>query len=235
MYLGRAWLVLQPIFDVSVYAIIFGLILHVSRGIENFVGYLVIGVVFFKFVSRGISSGSGLIQASRGMISSFQFPCLSVVLARVLRQFYDNLIPTLVGLVIAFSFQIPNYPSWTILALIPLYLLVHLFILGLVLIVARLTAFIPDLKSLISLFNRALFFTSGIFFTLERFDGHPVLGAIMKANPVYQYLTAAREVTIYQSIPSYGTLISLCAWTFGLLIFGLWFFWRAEERYATVK
>ena len=42
MVLGSIWLVLSPLIDTLMYAAIFGLILKTSRGIENFIGYLVI-------------------------------------------------------------------------------------------------------------------------------------------------------------------------------------------------
>ncbi|WP_267208521.1 ABC transporter permease [Corynebacterium sp. Marseille-P8863] len=234
MFLGRAWLVLQPLFDVSVYAVIFGLILHVSRGIENYIGYLVIGVVFFRYISRGISSGAGLVQSSRSLIASFTFPRAAVVFSAVIRQFLDNLIPLVVALTLAFAYQFPAGPSWTLVLLPPLYVLVHVFILGLMLFISRVTAFIPDIKPLIGLFNRALFFTSGIFYSLERFDGHPVMAAIMQGNPVYQFLTAARDITIYGVVPPSTTVLALLAWTATLFLLGLIYFWNAEERYATV-
>ena len=235
MFLGRAWLVLQPLFDVLLYAVIFGLVLKISRGIENYIGYLVIGVVFIRFVSKGLSMGAGLIQTSRALISSFTFPRAAVVISVLLRQMIDNLIPMTVALTVAFLFQFPTGPSFTILLIIPLYLMVHIFVLGAMLIIARVTAFIPDVKPLVALLNRALFFVSGVFYSLERFDGHPVLASVMKANPVYQFLQTAREVTIYRSVPDPQIVMSLTCWTVGLLILGLIFFWNAEERYATVS
>lgn len=235
MFLGRAWLVLQPLFDVSVYAVIFGMILHVSRGIDNYIGYLMVGVVFFRYISKGIASGGGMVQASRSLIASFTFPRAAIVFSAVIRQFMDNLIPLVVALVLAFAYQFPEGPTWTLILLIPLYFLIHFFILGLALIIARITAFVPDVKPLIGLLNRALFFTSGVFFALERFDGHPVMASIMQANPVYQFLTVARDVSIYGTVPSMSVVCSLLGWTISLFFVGLIFFWKAEERYATVS
>lgn len=235
MFLGRAWLVLQPLFDVLMYAVIFGLILRVSRGIENYLGYLVIGVVFIRFVSKALNTSAGIVQSSKSLMSSFTFPRAAVVISALLRQMIDNLIPASVGVVVAFLFQYPNGPSLTTLLIVPLYLMIHLFALGCMLIIARITAFIPDVKPLVTLLNRGLFFVSGVFYSLERFDGHATLIAVMRANPVYQFLLTAREVTIYRSVPDPHIIISLTCWTFGVLLFGLIFFWRAEERYATVS
>ncbi|MGO2541938.1 MAG: ABC transporter permease, partial [Specibacter sp.] len=42
--LGSAWLILNPVFNGLTYFLVFGLLLNTSKGIPNFIGYLVIGV-----------------------------------------------------------------------------------------------------------------------------------------------------------------------------------------------
>nr|WP_274707717.1 ABC transporter permease [Corynebacterium lehmanniae] len=234
MYLGRAWIVLQPMLDSAVYVLVFGIILNLSRNIDYFIGYLVIGVVFFNFLTRGLTSGSGLIQSSKGMISSFSFPKAALPLSLTVKQLLDNVTPALVALLIAFLYH-GLTPSLAILLVPVLFLMIHLFALGAMLIVARITAFVPDLKALVSTFTRGLFFVSGVFFDIHRFDGNETLQSIMLANPAYQFLTAVREATIYQTVPPLGRWLYLAAWTLGLLIIGLIFFWEAEERYARVR
>lgn len=83
--------------------------------------------------------------------------------------------------------------------------------------------------------SRALFFTSGVFFSVDRFSGSPTAQKIMENNPGYIFLQACRDVTIYNKLPDLSSWIHLIAWSFGLLIIGFIFFWKAEERYASVK
>ena len=234
MYLGRAWIVLQPILDTAVYILVFGVVLNISKNIDYFIGYLVIGVIFFNFITRGLNSGAGLIQSSKGMISSFSFPKAALPISLTVKQLLDNVAPAIVGLLIAFLYH-GLTPSPAILTVPVFFLLIHLFSLGAMLIVARITAFIPDLKALVSTFTRGLFFVSGVFFDIHRFDSNETIQSIMLANPAYQFLTAVREATIYQTVPPLGRWLYLAAWTFGLLIIGLIFFWEAEERYARVQ
>lgn len=234
-FLGRMWIILQPLLEVGVYALIFGVVLNVSRGIENFLGFLVIGVIFFGFISRGLTRSAGLIQSSRGLISSFSFPRAAIAFSAVLRSLLDNLTPAIVAVTLALLFQSHKPVSWTIVLIIPIFLLIHIFILGATLIIARMTAFVPDFKSLVSLFVRALFFVSGVFFSIERFSGNGMLQDIMSANPVYQFLKVARESVMYATVPSLETWLYLIAWSFGLLAAGLIYFWRAEARYSNVR
>lgn len=234
-YLGNLWILLDPVFQVSVYALIFGLILNIDRGMHNFIGFLTIGVTFFGFLTKGFGTGSSLIQGSKSLINSFNFPKISLGISKTYQAFINNFIPALLAVIVSLLFQLDRTPSFAILLIIPLYVLVHIFSLGSLLITARLTAFIPDLKSLISLFTRALFFLSGVFFDVSRFDTHPSLKILVEANPIYQFLMAARLLVLDGTIPSLSTWAYLCIWSFSLLIFGSIFFWQAEERYVHVR
>ena len=235
LLLGRAWVIIQPLIDVMVYAFIFGVLLKTSRGIDNFLGYLTIGVIFFGFITTGLNSGTKLIQSSYGLISSFSFPKAALPISLVTKQFIDNLPPAIIAIALAFVFQWPQGPTWTVLLIIPLYALAHFLILGVIFIVARVTAFIPDLKALVGVLSRALFFTSGVFFSVDRFSGSPMAQKVMENNPGYIFLQACRDVTIYNKLPNLSSWVHLIAWSFGLLVIGFIFFWKAEERYASVK
>lgn len=234
MLLGNLWLILTPLLQSATYGIIFGLLLRTSRGIENFVGYLVLGVIFFGFISRGMNGGSGLIQSSRSMIRSFQFPRVTLVLGLSIRQFLDNVTPALVAIVVALAFQWETPFSWTISLAPLLFVLIHIFASGLAMMLARLTAFVPDIKSLMSFGTRVLFYVSGVFFSVERFATEPILQSLMTANPVYQFLQALRASVLYGEVPSLNTWFTLLAWSVGSFTLGLLFFWQAEAKYVRV-
>ncbi|WP_044027415.1 ABC transporter permease [Corynebacterium glutamicum] len=234
-YLGNLWVILDPIFQVSIYALIFGLILKVDRGMSNFVGFLVIGVVFFGIFSSGITGGSNLIQNSRSLITSFTFPRIAVVTSGIVKLFLDNLVPCLLAVIIAIAFQWGEPIHWSVIFVIPLYLLAHLFAFGTTAIIARITAFIPDFRSVVTLLSRGLFFLSGVFFEISRFDASPLLQSIVESNPIYQFLKAFRSCIIDGSIPGISSWVFLTVWSVSIATFGFIFFYLAEERYSVVK
>lgn len=231
-FLGNVWIILNPVLQSLLYILIFGIVLKTDRGISNFVGFLIIGVTFFGFITQGLRSGAGLLQSSKNIITSFGFPAIAVPLSRSLRNVYDNLPPALIAITIAIATEDPVRVSWRILLAVPIFFLMIAFSTGLMLITARLTTFVPDTKSLVSLLNRGLFFISGIFFSLDRFNGHDTLKDIMMANPIYQYLTAMRAVVLDAPLPSTKEWILMTAWALGTLVFGFLYFWRGEGRYA---
>ncbi|OFQ37365.1 hypothetical protein HMPREF2943_07545 [Corynebacterium sp. HMSC072D12] len=234
-FLGRSWLFLDPLFQVAIYSVVFGLVMQTDKGVENFVGFLAVGVTVFQAITRGYNSGSGVIQKSRALITSFHFPRIVVVMSRCLETWLNCSIPILVGIVCAIVFQKCDHIGWQLILVVPLYLLILGFSFGLACIFARLTAFIPDFKSLINVCTRGLFFVSGIFYSVDRFSGESVLLRVMTLNPVYQFLSAFRTIVLYGELPSLDSVLYLVIWTISLVGVGFVFFWRAEERYAYVK
>mgnify|MGYP002757523537 CR=1 FL=1 len=234
-FLGRWWLLLNPLLQLAVYLLVFGVILQTSRGIENFVGFLVIGVSFFGFFSQAINQSAGLLQRSRIMVVSYEFPKLTLPISLVLRQLIDNIIPALVAIGVALVAQKGQHLSWVIVLVVPLYILFHFFILGCTFFICRWSAFVPDVKQIVPVVTRGLFFLSGIFYDLDRFDSHPVIRETMMLNPVYQFLTALRSVVLYGELPSQFCLVFIVSITTLVATIGAIYFWRAEDRYASVR
>ncbi|MEX3504914.1 ABC transporter permease [Corynebacterium sp. LK2510] len=235
MLLGYAWVFLNPAIQVGLYAFIFGLILKTNRGVDNFIGFLIIGVTFFGFVSAGLNAGALVIQRNRGLLNSFNFPKAAVPISTGLRLFYDNAPAAILAVVFALLSQHGKPPSWTVLLVLPVYLLLHLFIVGIILIVARITAFIPDFRSLIQVVTRILFFTSGVFWPIEHFVHDEALASILKFNPFYQFLNCVRTLVLDGDFPSMLTLSSVVIWPLATFLVGLIYFWGEEHRYAGVK
>lgn len=233
--LWRFWLLAQPLLDAAMYGFIFGVMLKTSRGVDNFLGYVLIGVTFFQFLSSLVNGGQSLVQTSKNLIQTFAFPKATLVLSQSLRYLLDNLPALLIAVTVGLVAQWEKPLSWTIILVLPLTALMWAFGTGLMFIVARITAFLPDFKVLVGLGLRAWFFSSGVFFSLDRFADTPTLHKIFSMNPGYIFLTAVRDSVLYATAPAAETWLTLAAWGFGALLVGLLFFWGAEERYINVR
>src|SRR5699024_7411638 len=77
-HLGSVWLVLRPMLDALLYFLVFGLILNMSRDVDNFAAYVVIGILMVRFTMRSISQGTSTLLSGRAMIRAFSFPRASL-------------------------------------------------------------------------------------------------------------------------------------------------------------
>ncbi|TBT83375.1 ABC transporter [Propioniciclava sinopodophylli] len=233
MLLGNLWMILQPILDGLVFLLIFGVILRANRGIENYTGYLVIGVLMFSFTSRCITAGASSVHDGKALVQAFSFPRAALPLANALRQTIST-IPVLVAVVLLVLVTAgPGVVSgsWVML---PLLFLMHTWLnTGLSLIVARWGALIPDVRQLLSYVVRFLMFTSAVMIPIDRFaEALPWSRPILEANPIYIILTMYRDALLYSTMPDTMHWATLTAWALVLSVVGMVYFWAAEVKYG---
>lgn len=230
--LGSAWLVLQPMLNAAGYMVIFGLIMKSNRGIENFLGYLIIGVFMFQFTSKCISAGGQSLLAGRSMMRAFAFPRASLPLSAVWREVigYSR---TLAAMVVMLVLIPPGVDvSWRWVLVPAAVLLQMMFGTGLALFTARIQARVPDVQKLISVLTRFWLYSSAVFFSYERFIDNPVMLRVISLNPMFQVLDITRDCLLYGVTPEPWAWMVLGSWSVAALVGGFLFFWAGEERYG---
>lgn len=232
--LGMGWVILKPLLNALVYGLIFGILLSGSRP-DKFVGFLVIGVFLFEFFSASFTSGAKSITGNNALVQSLSFPRMSLPLSKVTEKFL-HFLPT-VPIMLVFALVMGERPQLRWLLLVPLIAIFFIFNAGLALITARLTVHFRDLSQFLPFISRAIFYTTGIFFSIEkRFGDHPTVMRIADFQPIHEFLSLGRGLLL--TGPDYP-LHSIywfyaCVWAFAMLAVGIVFFWAAEERYGRV-
>ena len=230
--LGTVWLVLKPMLDGFMYFVIFGLLLRAGGGIRDFLGYLVVGVFLFQFTTQCVTNGARSLMAGQQLISSFTFPRAALPVACVVREVLT--LAPLLGSMVVLLLAIPPLEviTWRWL-LFPVVLALQItFTLGLTLVVARVTAKVPDFTHVLGFLLRFWLYGSAVFFSYERFVGHPRILEAMRANPMFIVLDMSRDVLLYGVTPDLRSWLVLLAWAAGGLVVGTVFFWRGEESYG---
>lgn len=230
--LGMAWYIIRPILDAAFYWVIFGLVLQMSRGMDNYIAFVIIGVFMFQLSSRAITSGASLIRSSKAMIRAFAFPRATLAASLVLRDVLTSL--PAIGVMLVMIVAIPPHelPS-AVWSFFPVVLLLHTTMnLGFALLFGWLGSVMPDLAQAMSFATRVLMYGSAVIFPIERFVTHPTALAVVQANPVYVVLDMYRTVLIDGAVPTADQWIILGGWAAGLLLVGFVLFWWNEERYG---
>lgn len=230
--LGSVWLILTPILNGLTYFLIFGLLLEASRGVENYIGFLIIGVFLFQMSSRAITTGARAIRSNLKVVQAFDFPRASLVLAINLRELIGS-VPVLLAMFVLILLAPPTEaitPLW--LLLVPALLLQLTFNLGVGLILARLVATTNDIANFIPFAMRLAMYGSCVMFPISIFDRFPVLQGIIEINPLYQALTIVRQSVLYAQFPAWQSWAILAVWALGAVAVGIVFFWLGEEKYG---
>src|SRR5699024_3685478 len=177
--LGHGWLVLNPLLNGLGFFVIFGMILQTSRGIENFVGFLMIGVFFFQLTMRCVTGGVQAIRSGQSMIRAFAFPRAALPITVVVREVL-NFAPTFVVLAIVLAALPPTENlTWRVVLVLPAFVCQVLFSMGCAFVLARLGHILPDISNLVSVLARFWFYASGVFFSIDRFVELPAIQLVM--------------------------------------------------------
>lgn len=230
--LGSAWLILNPIFNGLTYFLVFGLLLNTSKGIPNFIGYLVIGVFMYQITSGAIMGGARSMQQNKALVQGFSFPRAALPIGVNLRELLGN-IPMILAMLLIILVVPPVEPiSWRWLLLVPVMALQFAFNLGIGLILSRIISRVNDVTHLLPFGLRLVMYLSAVFYSLDRFIDHPTILAVMQANPMFIIIDIARDSLLYGVTPSLHSWAMLTAWAGVSLVVGMLFFWRAEESYV---
>jgi len=231
--LGKAWLILNPLVDGAVYFLVFGMLMKGGRNIDNFVGYLLIGVFLFQFTTQSINGGARSVQSGKNLIRAFTFPRAALPISVVLRNLL-NLGPTLVTLAALIYFIPPAEEyTWRIALVAGALALQVMFTTGLSLLVARWAAALPDITNLIGMVMRVWLYASAVFFSFDTLLADaPELRVWLEVNPMFIVLDIVRDCVLYATTPDPMRWVWLGGWAVGMLLIGFVTFWQAEESYG---
>lgn len=233
--LGKVWLILNPMLLGFTFFLIFGLLLGTDRGIENFLGYLIIGLMMFLYTARSFTAGARSVSSGKNLIRGFSFPRAALPLGVVIREAMSQLyvlVAMFLFLIIAPPAE-PITPLW--LLIVPIFVLQTIFNWGAGMLLAPLVHRIPDVANLIQLGTRLWLYASGLFYDPSRFTDNPTILMLFHLNPLYQVLQMARGAILYAQAPPVSSWLILAAWAVGALVIGMLVFWWNEESYADEK
>jgi teichoic acid transport system permease protein len=230
--LGRFWLVGRPFLDGVTYFLVFGVLLNASRGVENYIGFLLVGVFMFSFSARALTDGASAMSGGRNMVRAFSFPRAAIPLALVLRGTI-SMAPVVLTMM-AMILVIPPHAelSWYWLLFPVVFLLQILFNLGVTLYAARLANAVPDLRMVLGFFSRFWMYGSGVMFSIDRWVQHPTVLAILQVNPAYCVLEITRDLLLYERMPALSLWLTLGTWAVVTPLLGFLYFWQGEEEYG---
>jgi teichoic acid transport system permease protein len=230
--LGKFWLVGRPLLDGLMYYLIFGVLLGASRGVPNYIGFLLIGVFTFSSMAKSLNGGATVMMNGRTLMRAFSFPRASIPLGLVIREAISTLPVMAVMMILIVAIPPHAVITWRWLLFPFVYILQMMFSAGLVFYAARLTSAIPDLRMLIGFFSTMWRYGSGVMFSLDRFVTHPTVLEILELNPAYCVVELSRELLAYGTTPDPKLWLTLIAWAVVTPVLGFLYFWQAEEDYA---
>lgn len=223
--LGNVWHLLNPALQIGVYYVIFGLVLETSRGVDNFISFLAIGIFVFSFTQRATMVGARSVVGNLALIRSFAFPRLLLPITTTAVEVLAYLPAMLVAL--AITVMSGGSPRWSWLVLPALIPLQAMFNAGLAFIAARATFLLRDVDQILPFLFRLVFYGSGVLFLVDAYV-HSKHRWMFIGNPIYCFIDLYRWAILGLET-DLATLLSALIWSMTAFVVGfVWF--RAGER-----
>jgi len=226
--LGYLWWLIEPAMHLAVYYLAFGVLL--KHGGDDYVAFLLIGIVHWLWFSKSIMNASQSIMVGRGLILQLPLHTGIFPLAEIFRDLIKQIVVVVILLLIL---SIMGYLPTTFWVIYPvIFLLQILLTLPCAGLVAALMPFIPDLRVIVPACLQLAMFLSGVFFSSDLVPES--FHWVLNLNPAYLLLEAYRDILIRQQQPDWDLLANLLAALLLFNIFVIALFGRFNRQYARI-
>lgn len=231
--LGWLWAFVQPLTQVLVYSVIFGLLLRVPSAGVPYPLFVLSGIIAWTYFSNVVAQASSSVVVQQDMITKVYFPRLLVPLTPALAY--------LVDLAISLGFTLLVAIVWTHHLPIGAVTL-PLFVLLLVVCSAAAGTFLAglnvryrDVRQGAALFLQLGLWVTPVIWPLEQLQRKlPTLYWLVGINPIATVVQGFRYGLVGQSPPPWPMLLLSIATTIATALIALWNFNRVEDVIADI-
>ncbi len=123
--LGFAWSILNPLFQIIIFTVIFGNIAKLSSEGVPYIVFSTLGIIPWNYLSGTMSASSQSLVSGQGMLGKIYFPRLIFPLSSILSKLVDFSISFLIVIGVLLYFGIS--PTWNLVYL-PIFLMLMMII-----------------------------------------------------------------------------------------------------------
>jgi len=227
-YVSYLWWVINPVIEMFVYYLVFGVVL--KRGTENFIPFLLIGIVSFRWLMTAVLRSANSIQMNALLINQVYIPKAILPTVIVLTETFKFFITFGVLLLFLAAYGLPVTNHYVALALV--LVTEFIFVLGVSCLLSAVTPFMPDLMIIIQNGMQLLFFLSGVFFQIDAIP--PPYRQWFYLNPMVAIIESLRAVLLYHQWPSFEKLTYVLCFSFIILFFSYGIIRKFEKAYPRI-
>ncbi len=232
--LGGLWMVINPLSQVAIYALILSNVLSAKLpGIENkyaYAIYLLTGVLGWTLFIEVLSQCLNLFVSQANMMKKMNFPRLTLPFIVVGSSFVNN---AFLFSSMLFVFILLGHPiGLSLLLFIPLTMLTIMFALSLGMILGTLNVFCRDIGHVVPVILQVWFWFTPIVYPETIIPEE--YRHLLHLNPVYPIINAYHDVFMYDQFPDLQGISILVGVSSLLLLAGFTLFRRASSEMVDV-
>ena len=225
-FLGILWSFINPLLSVLVYAIVFPYIMRMK--IENYLIYLITGIIPWTFVTSAINTGMTSVLCNSDIIKKVYFPRILLPISSVTSALVNFMISCIIILIFCIfsGVGISIYLIW-----LPLVALIqYVMLLGFAFILSAIEMYMRDIEHIINFVIAMAFYVTPILYKSEIFPKNLVW--IVNLNPMAYLVDAYRQIFLYQENPNFYGLGIVSLFSIFIFAIGYYLFEKLQKGFA---
>lgn len=227
--LGVAWAVLQPVFSMVVFTVIFGRLAKIDSEGFPYAVFVYAGLLPWTFFSAAVSMAGQSLISQQNLLTKIYFPRLFIPTASLGAGLVDLAISFGVYMLVLLWYGI--MPSWQMVYLPGLVLLTAISVLGFGYTLAALTVSYRDFRFVIPFMLQAMMYLSPVVYPVsmvpQRYQW------LLALNPMAGIIDAYRSAILGKPW-NLTTLGISTAVALAMFVYGLFYFRKTERGFADV-
>lgn len=230
MALGPLWIVLGPLFAITINSIVFGTLANLPTDGIPYPLFNFAGLLPWNFFLAALNTSAGSLLGAKGLISKVYFPRLIVPIVGVLSNLVDFLVSFVIfiGMMLLYGYT----PTWGVL-LLPLFLLVAALTgMSVGLWASSWIVHYRDVNTLLGYFTRFWMYATPIVYALsvipERWR------TLYRLNPITGVVEGFRWALLGEGTAPDGIFLLSILIMLPVLISGLYYFRRTERNIVDI-
>ena len=232
--LGGVWMIINPLAQVAIYALILSNVLAAKLpGVDNkyaYAIYLMAGLLAWTLFNDIVSRCLNLFIEQGNLMKKMQFPKITLPAIVVGLNLVNNMLlfTAMVGIFVVLGHGFTFAMIW----LVPLTLALAAFALGVGLILGIMNVFVRDIGQAIPIIMQVWFWFTPIVYSPNVIPGQ--YRYLLQLNPIYHFTSAYQQVIVYSQNPKMEGLLVISILSAVLLAVSLFLFRRASEEMVDV-
>lgn len=225
--LGIAWSLLYPVLLMGVMAIVFSNIFKISVPGVSYLVYLMTGLVFFNYYAEASNLAMGSVVGNFGLINKVYLPKYIFPLSKCMFvgiNFLLTLIPLYAVIILTGTGL-----NWYHLLLPFSYFCLFLFTVGMGFLLSAISVFLRDMFYIYGIVLTLWTYLTPIMYDINMLN--PKFAAVLKLNPLYQYINFARMIIIYKTCPAWFHFAASLGSALLVLFIGVFVFRRHQDKF----
>lgn len=192
-YLGLAWEFLNPLIQIGIYYLVFGVALRRGDPMPGipYLPWMVTGIAPWMYMNKTTLDASKSVYQQVGLVSKMKFPVSVLPSIKIMGNLYSFW--TMMAFAVFLMFTNHIFPSISWIQFIYYFFCMIVFMFALGIFNSTVSVLIRDWHITLQSVLRMLFYMSGVLFNFVGSNFPPVLVRLLEVNPFYYIINGMRE------------------------------------------